>query len=72
MGQVRFKIGEDAVVLLDEAIQSVQLLQNAICAHRWGRWCPEWQVFCKINLADASERANAAVVLILGREGKVV
>ena len=64
VGQVHFKIGEEAVVLLDEAIQSVQLLQNAICAHRcWGRWCPEWQVE-KINLADASARANAVVVLL--------
>ena len=30
----------------------------------WSRWCPEWQVL-KINLADASTHANAAVVLLI-------
>ena len=30
----------------------------------WGRWCLEWQVQ-KISLADASTRANAAVVLLI-------
>jgi hypothetical protein len=64
VGQVRFKIGEEAGVLFDEARQSLHLLQNALCAHKWGRWCPEWRVR-KISLADPSTRANAAVVLLV-------
>ncbi len=34
LGHRRLKIDEEAVVLLNEALQSVQLLQNATCAHR--------------------------------------
>ncbi len=63
--QVCFKVGEEVDVLVDEVRQSLDLLQNALCAHKWGRWYPEWQVQ-KINLADASARdANAAVVLLV-------
>jgi hypothetical protein len=39
--QVRFKIGEEVGVLFDEVRQSLDLLQNAFCAHKWGRWCPK-------------------------------
>jgi hypothetical protein len=42
--QFRFQVGEEAGVLSDEIRQSFDLLQNALCAHKWGRWCPEWQV----------------------------
>jgi hypothetical protein len=62
--QFRFEVSEEAGVLSDEVRQSLDLLQNALCAHKWGRWCPEWQVQ-KISLTDASTRANAAVVLLV-------
>ncbi len=42
--QCRFKVGEEAGVLSDEVGQSLDLLKNALCAHKRSRWCPEWQV----------------------------
>ncbi len=68
LGQAGFEVGEEVVVVLNDGRQSVQLRYDAMC-DAVGRWCLE----CRFgrNLADASKRANAAVVL-LGRRGKMV
>jgi hypothetical protein len=39
--QCRFKVGEEAGVLSDEVGQSLDLLEDALCAHKRSRWCPE-------------------------------
>ncbi len=40
VGQFRFEVSEEACVLSDEVRQSFDLLEDALCAHKWAAGVP--------------------------------